>query len=59
LDQASSYWKDFKLALKLRDQLPHLRTRSRVDVGAIERALGSIRQLLNALNSGIYKSHWA
>ena len=39
LDQASSYWKEFKLALKLRDQLPHLRTRSRFDVGATEQAL--------------------
>ena len=53
LDQASSYWKEFKLALKLRDQLQHLRTRSRVEVGAIERGLGSIRRLLNALNSGV------
>jgi hypothetical protein len=59
LDQTSSYWKEFNLALKLRDQLQHLSTRSRVDVGAIERALGSIRGLLNALNSGIYRSRWA
>lgn len=59
LDQTSGYWKEFKLALKLRDQLQHLRTVCRVDVEAIERALGSIRRLLNALNSGIYRSHWA
>jgi hypothetical protein len=59
LDEASSYWKEFKLALKLRDRLPPLRTRSHVDVEAIERALGSIRRLLNALNSGIYRSQWA
>jgi hypothetical protein len=59
LDQTSSYWKEFKLALKLRDQLQHLSTRSRVDAGAIERALGSIRRLLNALNNGIYRSNWA
>ena len=59
LDQTSSYWKDFKRALKLRDQLQPLRTRSRVDVDSTERALGSIRRLLNALNSGIYKSRWA
>ncbi|HEV7745401.1 MAG TPA: hypothetical protein VGO56_10435 [Pyrinomonadaceae bacterium] len=59
LDQTSSYWKDFKQALKLRDQLQQLRTRSGVDVGAIEQALGSIRRLLNALNSGIYRSRWA
>jgi hypothetical protein len=59
LDQTSSYWKEFKLALKLRDQLQHLSTRSRINVGAIERALGSIRRLLNALHSGIYRSRWA
>ena len=59
LDQTSSYWQEFKLALELRDQLQHLSTRSRVDVGAIERALGSIRRLLNALNNGIYRSNWA
>ena len=56
LDQTSSYWQEFKLALKLRDQLPQLGTRSRVDVGAVERALGSIRRLLNALHRGIYRS---
>jgi hypothetical protein len=59
LDQTSGYWKEFKLALNLRDQLPHLSTRSRVDVGAIERALGSIRRVLNVLHSGIYRSRWA
>jgi hypothetical protein len=59
LDQTSGYWKEFKLALKLRDQLPQLGTRSRVDIGAVERALGSIRRLLNALHSGIYRSRWA
>ena len=58
LDQTSSYWKEFKLALKLRDQLQHLSTRSRIDVGAIEQALGSIRRLLNALHRGIYRSRW-
>jgi hypothetical protein len=56
LDRSSSYWKEFKLALKLRDQLSDLRSRSRIDVVAIERALGSIRRLLNALHSGIYRS---
>jgi hypothetical protein len=59
LDQTSSYWTEFKLALKLRDQLQHLSSRSRVDVGAIERALGSIRRILNTLNNGIYRSNWA
>jgi hypothetical protein len=59
LDQTSSYWKDFKLALELRDQLQRLSIRSRVDIRAIERALGSIRRLLNALHSGIYRTRWA
>jgi hypothetical protein len=59
LDQASEYWQEFKLTLKLRDQLQYLRSRSRVEVGAIERALASIRRLLNALNLGIYRSRWA
>ncbi|HEV7684178.1 MAG TPA: hypothetical protein VGO68_18830 [Pyrinomonadaceae bacterium] len=59
LDQTASYWKDFNWALKLRDQLQHLSTRSRVNVEAVERALGSIRKLLNALHSGIYRSRWA
>ncbi len=58
LDQTCSYWKEFKLALKLRDQLQLLRIHSSVNVGAIERALGSIRRLLNALNSGIYRARW-
>nr|ACN18101.1 hypothetical protein AKSOIL_0048 [uncultured bacterium BLR5] len=59
LDQTSSDWNEFTLALKLRDELQRSRTPSRIDVSAIERALVSIRSLLNALNNGIYGSRWA
>ncbi|HEV7473171.1 MAG TPA: hypothetical protein VGN90_03925 [Pyrinomonadaceae bacterium] len=59
LDQTSSYWKEFKLALKLRDEFQRPRTRSRIDVSATERALDSIRTLLNTLNIEIYGSRWA
>lgn len=59
LDQASSSWNEFKLALKLRDHLHRPRIPSRIDVGATERALGSIWSLLNTLNNDIYGSRWA
>lgn len=59
LDQASSSWNEFKLALKLRDELQRPKAPARIDVGETERALGSIRTLLNTLNNGIYGSRWA
>lgn len=59
LDNASSSWNEFKLALKLRDELRRPRTPSRIDVNAAERALGSIWNLLNTLNNDIYGSRWA
>ena len=59
LDRASSSWNEFKLALKLRDELQRPRTPSRIDVTATERALGSIWSLLNTLNNDIYGSRWA
>jgi hypothetical protein len=58
LDQTSSYWKEFKLALKLREESQGFRTPSRIDVSATERALGSIWNLLNTLNKGIYGCRW-
>ena len=59
LDQVSSSWTEFKLALKLRDKLRHPRVPSRIDVTATERALSSIWSLLNTLNNDIYGSRWA
>jgi len=59
LDQASSSWNEFKLALKLRDELQRPRIPSRIDVNATERALDSIWSLLNTLNNDIYGSRWA
>ena len=58
LDRASSSWNEFKLALKLRDELRRPRTPSCIDVTATERALGSIWSLLNTLNNDIYGSRW-
>ena len=58
-DRTSSSWNEFKLALKLRDELHHPRTNSRIDVTATEKALGSIWSLLNTLNNDIYGSRWA
>jgi hypothetical protein len=59
LDRDSSSWNEFKLALRLRDELQHPRTPSRIDVNVTERALGSIWSLLNTLNNDIYGSRWA
>lgn len=59
LDQTSSVWKEFILALKLRDEVRRPRMRSRIDIGATERALESIWSLLNTLNASIYGSRWA
>ena len=57
-DRISTSWNEFKLALKLRDELQHPRTPSRIDVTATERALSSIWSLLNTLNNDIYGSRW-
>jgi len=59
LDKASSSWNEFKLALKLRDELRRPKIASRIDVTATEKALGSIWNLLNTLNNDIYGSRWA
>ncbi|HKR12910.1 MAG TPA: hypothetical protein VJT15_12700 [Pyrinomonadaceae bacterium] len=50
LDLDCDAWKEFKLALKLRDE---------IDVSAAERAVESIWSLLNLLHAGIYGSRWA
>lgn len=59
LDHDCSAWKEFKLALKLRDEFERPGNRSRIDISAAERALESIWSLLNSLNAGIYGSRWA
>lgn len=59
LDQNGDAWKQFKLALKLRDQFERPRIRSRIDISAVERALESIWSLLNTLHFDIYGSRWA
>ena len=59
LDQTSGAWKEFKLALELRDEFVRPKIRSRIDISDAERALDSIWSLLNTLNAGIYGSRWA
>ncbi len=59
LDHNCSAWKEFKLALKLRDEFERPRIRSRIEISAAERALASIWSLLNTLHTGIYGSRWA
>jgi hypothetical protein len=59
LDHTSSVWKEFKLALELRDEFERRKILSRLDINATERALDSIWSLLNTLNAGIYGSRWA
>ena len=56
VDHTSNAWKEFKLALKLRDKIQR---HSRIDISAAERALDSIWSLLNTLHAGIYGSRWA
>lgn len=52
LDHTSSVWKEFKLALKLRDEFEY------IDISAAKRSLDSIWSLLNTLHAGIYGSRW-
>ncbi len=59
LDHNSSAWKEFKLALKLRDQFEDPGIRFGIEISAVERALESIWSLLNTLNAGIYGTRWA
>jgi hypothetical protein len=59
LDHNGNDWKEFKQALKLRDEYERPETRALIDIGAAERALESIWSLLNTLNAGIYGSRWA
>ena len=59
VDRNGDAWKEFKLALKLRDQFERPRIRSRIDISAVERALGNIWSLLNTLHADIYGSRWA
>jgi len=59
LDRNSSAWKEFKLALELRDEFERPGIRFPIDISAVERALESIWSLLNTLHAGIYGSRWA
>lgn len=59
LDHNCDAWKEFKLALKLRDECERPGARSDIDITAAERAVESIWGLLNLLNAGIYGSRWA
>jgi hypothetical protein len=59
LDHKCATWKEFKLALKLRDEFERPGIRFTIDVSVAERALENIWGLLNMLNSGIYGSRWS
>ena len=59
LDRNCDAWKEFKLALRIRDEFERPMNRSRIDIGAVERALESIWSLFNTLSIGIYGSRWA
>lgn len=55
LDKSATYWGEFKLALKLRNELTHPKTPPSIDVEATERALRAIIDLLDTLYRCIYK----
>ena len=59
LDHSTSVWKEFKLALELRDECKRPKGHSRIDINSTERALDCIWTLLNKLSTGIYGSRWA
>jgi hypothetical protein len=54
LEKQTSYWGEFKLAIKLRNELTHPKTPPSINVGMVERALKAILELLNATHTGIY-----
>lgn len=54
LERRSIYWGEFKLAVKLRNELTHPKTPPSITVGMVERALKAILDLLDAAHKGIY-----
>lgn len=55
LDRESVYWGEFKMALKLRNELTHPKTPPIINVSATERALKAILDMLDAMYKGIYR----
>jgi hypothetical protein len=55
LDKRASYWGEFKLAIKLRNELTHPKTPPLVDVDSTKKALEAILELLNTLYRNIYR----